>query len=92
MIEHPYQLQPNEIVTNVHPIGVNYECEFCHKGLMLFDPTQPPEVEPELNINMFVHKCNECGKILKLPKVYPSIQWVVDDQPIPNEYYSSGKD
>lgn len=65
-----YQPKPNEKTFEVKPIGVAYECEFCHEGEQIAD-----KENPDFKNGMFKHICNKCKKVMYLPRVYPYIEW-----------------
>jgi hypothetical protein len=70
-----YEPKPFEAIFELKPIGVKRICEHCGKGEMkaVFDePQQWPAPAP----NLIKHVCTECGGVLRLPKMYPYIEWV----------------
>ena len=80
-----YEPKEHEQLFGVRPIGVKYICEFCNEGEMKY---QAPEYvnavfeEPHL----YPHACTKCGKTMRLPKMYPYIEWMeVTQQEILNE-------
>ena len=66
-----YQPKENEELFEVKPIGVKYICPFCNEGEMLLDINS----NNETFASMYNHRCNSCGKLLLLPRVYPYIEW-----------------
>lgn len=74
-----YIPRKNEVTFNVKPMGVAYECEFCHKGEMEADTSRLIVVDMN-GVNMIKHFCNKCGAQLDLPRVYPYIEWIRDDE------------
>lgn len=76
------ELTKNEVRVEIRPIGVKYRCEFCHEGFMEaihedseiieIIATNPPQYKtPPLR----THLCDKCGKMMKLPRTYPRIDW-----------------
>lgn len=70
------QLKEHEQAFNIKPVGVKYICEICNDGEMIVDHlgetlmTNPP---------LIPHKCNKCNSTMHLPKQYPYIEWVPED-------------
>lgn len=67
----------HEETFNVKPIGVKYICEFCNEGEM--KTVAGSEVKMGFP-PMFDHKCTKCGKTMLLPKMYPYIEWVHENE------------
>ncbi len=67
----------NEQLFEVKPVGVKYICEFCNEGEMIhsYKDHYSPE---EYDCRMIPHTCDKCGKVMKLPKIYPYIEWNKD--------------
>ena len=64
-----------EELFDVKPIGVKYRCEYCGEGEQIYQSTRET-VESLLQTDMYQHKCDKCGMVLMLPKVYPYIEWI----------------
>lgn len=79
-------LGPHERSFEIRPVGVKYICEFCNEGEMRYKNDQPIMVEA-LNTSPMLHNhvCTKCGKTMKLPKVYPYIEWISDDDQKDNQ-------
>lgn len=80
------QLKPQERAFDIKPVGVKYICEFCNEGEMVYKNDQPVFVEA-LNMNpvMHHHICTKCGKSMQLPKMYPYIEWISDEDQKDNQ-------
>ena len=70
-----YKAQENEKLFKLEPVGVAYVCEFCHEGEMEGFIDEPLEVDANGNMPLIPHRCNKCGKVLQLPRMYPRIEW-----------------
>lgn len=74
-----YVCKPHEEKFPVHPVGVKYRCEFCNEGEMIkIGTAELPEIidaKKELGPVLFNHRCTICGKTMKLPTMYPKIEW-----------------
>lgn len=63
----------------IKPVGVKYICEFCGEGEMkvsgdartLILTSNPPLIK---------HVCTKCGKEMLLPKSYPYVEWVTEEE------------
>ena len=72
-------INENEIRIDLKPVGVRYRCELCGEGTQnaIVSNGQPvTEMEAGMSSPLFVHKCTKCGGEMKLPKIYPFIDWV----------------
>lgn len=71
-------LKNNEEAFKIVPIGIRYKCEVCSEGEMLYENNRDAITleYPQL----FNHKCNKCGMILRLPKIYPYIEWIPENE------------
>lgn len=72
----------HEETFKIIPVGVRYICEFCGKGEMIAvndEAVIVPAIDSSLPF-MRKHRCNKCGGELKLPKTYPYIEWIPEDE------------
>lgn len=69
----------NEERFEIKPEGVRYICENCHKGEMKYEPN-PEDMSLDMDIPMYTHRCEACGTVMKLPRVYPYIDWIPLDK------------
>lgn len=81
------KLNNNEQAFRIHPVGIKYICEFCHKGEMVYDPKEKYLTPDALK----KHVCDKCGGVLMLPRMYPYIEWVPDDEFNEEEIYGPSK-
>ena len=72
-----YQPKEHEATFPIEPIGVKRICEHCGEGEMVRDPCEPIRMS---NPPLFPHNCTKCGGKLLLPKGYPYIEWVPEEQ------------
>ena len=84
------KLLKNEEAFKIHPVGVRYKCEFCNVGEMIY-VNEPVQLMLDTNPPLKKHKCNKCGGEMQLPKIYPYIEWVPDEEYNEEEIYGSGK-
>lgn len=79
-------LNPHERTFDIKPIGVKYICEFCNEGEMVYENDHPIIVEA-INIKptLYRHVCRSCGKTMQLPKMYPYIEWISDEDQKDNQ-------
>lgn len=63
----------------IKPEGVRYICENCQKGEMKYDPDVNKNLL-DMGLNLYPHKCTNCGIQMDLPKVYPYIEWIPLDK------------
>lgn len=68
-----YKPRPNEKTFQIKPLGVKYICEHCHEGEMI---SVNDNIMLTSNPPLFAHKCNKCGGELQLPRRYPYIEWI----------------
>jgi hypothetical protein len=61
------------------PIGIRYKCEACNEGEMIYD-YDPTRVVYATNPPLIPHICTKCGMKLDLPKTYPYIEWIPEDE------------
>ena len=80
------KLKPQERTFDIKPVGVKYICEFCNEGEMVYENNQPIFVET-INTQpvMHSHVCTKCGKTMLLPKMYPYIEWISDEDQKDNQ-------
>lgn len=71
-----------EIDTPVRTVKVDYLCEVCHSGIMIYDKLRS---QPYLNW----HVCNECKKFAYLEKIYPYYKKKPIENPQPSCYISA---
>ena len=69
----------NEERFAIKPEGVRYICENCHEGEMKYEPNHE-DITLDMKIPMYIHRCEKCGTIMKLPRVYPYIDWIPLDK------------
>lgn len=65
-----------EFTYPVKPIGVDYHCDVCKAGKMVYQKLSfsgPPENRQ----TAFEHKCSneECGHVQDLPEKYPTVRF-----------------
>ena len=70
-------LKEHEQAFNIKPVGVKYICELCNDGEMIVDPYGDTLMS---NPPLIPHKCNKCSGTMHLPKQYPYIEWIRDDE------------
>jgi len=80
MWENYLTLKPNERPFQILPIGIKYECEYCHEGEMEVI-NESITFSSEFETPMRKHICSKCNKEMLLPKAYPYIEWI----PVDNE-------
>ena len=73
-------LKEHEEAFELKPVGIRYTCEFCNEGEMIYDSNNPFSLQEFGHTRMISHKCNKCGKDMKLPKTYPYIEWVTAEE------------
>lgn len=73
-------LKEHEEAFELKPVGIRYICEFCNEGEMIYDSSENVVIVPLNRSTMIPHKCNKCGKDMKLPKTYPYIEWVTAEE------------
>jgi hypothetical protein len=56
----------------IKPIEVNYRCESCKSGYMIYKNT----VDQEEMVNLYIHECSNCNEIASFyNSQYPYIEW-----------------
>lgn len=76
------QLNEYERTFALKPVGVKYICEFCGEGEQKV-VANPYTVETSVmgtTLPMIGHICTKCGKEMLLPRIYPYIEWVREDE------------
>jgi len=73
-----YQPKEHEATFSVKPIGVKRICEHCGEGEMVRD--HKSQIMLMSNPPLIAHVCTKCGGKLNLPKVYPYIEWVPEEE------------
>lgn len=82
------QLSEREVRVPIKPVGIKYRCEFCNEGFMESLDDQPRVIEvlatdpPQYKKPLIVHKCTKCGRLMQLPRTYPSIEWIEESENI----------
>ena len=77
---------PHERTFELKPIGIKYICEFCNEGEMVYKNDQPIMVElVNTQPTLHRHVCTKCGKTMQLPKIYPYIEWLSEDDQKDNQ-------
>lgn len=71
-----YKPKEHEYISDVKPVAVHYECEYCHEGEMIYDRSSLQKVVVGGAAPMFKHICNKCNKVLMLNEIYPKIEWI----------------
>lgn len=75
------RLKNNEEAFKLIPIGIRYKCEVCHDGEMIATNNDPMIFDANTQMmHLRTHKCNKCGMELKLPKTYPYIEWIPENE------------
>ena len=76
------KLGKHERVVKLKPVGISYICEICHEGEMIVDNREPIIVPLGGlgNAPMRSHYCNKCGAQMKLPKSYPYVEWLTEEE------------
>ncbi len=67
----------HETLSELKPIVVNYKCELCNEGNMVTDSRKPVKLTIP---GLITHVCNNCNGVMKLPKMYPYLEWVTKDE------------
>ena len=80
---------PHEETFEIRPVGIRYRCEFCHEGEMKYENDQPVMIE-DLSLKsskprMHTHRCTKCNKTMLLPKIYPYIEWICEEDQKDNQ-------
>ena len=74
-------LNEHERIVELKPIGIKYICESCNEGEMIVDNREPIVVPFGGRIDYLrPHVCNKCGMKMQLPKSYPYIEWITEDE------------
>jgi hypothetical protein len=60
-----------EVNFDVTTVGVDYVCDECKKGLMLFTKFLVDSVHEK---NPYLHTCNNCNHEETFPEKYPTIR------------------
>lgn len=58
---------------DVIPVGIDYECDQCQKGLMVFTKFIADSVTG--GDTPFQHTCNSCGNVQKFAEKYPTVRF-----------------
>ena len=75
------KLGEHEEIVNLKPIGIRYRCEICRNGEMIVDTREPVVVPLGGNPSVLrPHLCNKCGAKMQLPKSYPYIEWITEEE------------
>ena len=69
-----------EEMFNLHPVGVRYICDFCNEGEMKVSTDQGDNMVTLGTTTMITHKCTKCNKKLHLPRSYPYVKFMNDDE------------
>ena len=88
------KLNPNEKAFKIIPVGIKYVCEFCHEGEMITikDDNNTLVVNMvDVHPLMIKHRCNKCSKEMLLPKSYPYIEWIPENEYREEDFYGSSK-
>lgn len=67
----------HEILSELKPVVVNYKCELCNEGNMVAYSCEPIKINIR---SLITHVCNNCHGEMKLPKMYPYLEWVTKDE------------
>lgn len=74
-----FQPSEHERTFPIKPIGVKYICEFCGEGEMKVSEDAHTFVLTS-NPPLIKHVCTKCGKEMLLPKSYPYVEWVAEEE------------
>lgn len=64
----------SELKQKIYPIKVTMICDTCGKGSMI-----PTGISHPVYPMRYEHRCNHCGKVDTFEKVYPVIDWSIDE-------------
>ena len=67
----------HETLSELKPVVINYKCEICNKGNMRVDSQKATNITIP---GLITHICNSCKGVMKLPKMYPYLEWVTKDE------------
>jgi hypothetical protein len=73
-------MNSHEEMFNLHPVGVRYICEFCNDGEMQVSEEEVNTALLGSTPLLISHKCNKCGKTMQLPRSYPYVKFMTDDE------------
>lgn len=69
-----------EVMFPLHPVGVKYVCDFCNEGEMQISEDPNDSIVTLGTRPMFKHKCTKCGNTLQLPRSYPYVKFMTDEE------------
>lgn len=64
-----------EIDIKVEVVKVEYICDVCKEGIMIFKSVNDLELLLMLGTEIFVHECTKCGHEQKLKEKYPKLEY-----------------
>lgn len=73
------ELNEHERAFPIKPVGIKYICEFCGEGEMKVSEDTRTFILTS-NPPMITHVCTKCGKEMLLPKSYPYVEWIPEEE------------